>query len=392
MEGWEMFIDFCLIAGMSFLALVVFFLLKSKAAFSKKLLIVFFANAFFFLLYYYGYLHRSRPIGAVAVLFGNGTGFLLGPMVLFLLKSLLFGRQVVKPLLKNLIPFFVFFVVVNVPVSLNMMTGQLRPYHQWYLGIEPYTNLMENTYFLVYILLTYRLLKRIQKLSEQNFSALEKNNLQWYRYLLAGFMVIIVADSLCTVYEMYFDMVPWNIGTIIAFIFIGLYLFLGYKGMFQSQILMPDFLLDKINGSQVKETTGEPVEESHSPEKTSRHIHFKPDEVAAMEQQLFSLLEKDKVYLNDELSLTELSDQMGISNKKLSELLNRHLNTTFYDLVNDYRIKEVKKRLNAGDAEKFTVISIAYDSGFQSKASFYRIFKQKEGVSPSDYYKKRAGV
>lgn len=389
MEGWEMFIDFCLIAGMSFLALVVFFLLKSKAAFSKKLLIVFFANAFFFLLYYYGYLHRSRPIGAVAVLFGNGTGFLLGPMVLFLLKSLLFGRQVVKPLLKNLIPFFVFFAVVNVPVSLNMMTGQLRPYHQWYLGIEPYTNLMENTYFLVYILLTYRLLKRIQKLSEQNFSALEKNNLQWYRYLLAGFMVIIVADSLCTVYEMYFDMVPWNIGTIIAFIFIGLYLFLGYKGMFQSQILMPDFLLDKINGSQVKETTGEPVEESHSPEKTSRHIHFKPDEVAAMEQQLFSLLEKDKVYLNDELSLTELSDQMGISNKKLSELLNRHLNTTFYDLVNDYRIKEVKKRLNAGDAEKFTVISIAYDSGFQSKASFYRIFKQKEGVSPSDYYKKR---
>ena len=81
-----MFIDFFLIAGMSFLVLVIFFLIKSKSDFSRKLLIVFFANAFFFLLYYYGFLHRSRIIGAVAILFGHGVGYILGPALLYLLK------------------------------------------------------------------------------------------------------------------------------------------------------------------------------------------------------------------------------------------------------------------------------------------------------------------
>lgn len=78
---------------------------------------------------------------------------------------------------------------------------------------------------------------------------------------------------------------------------------------------------------------------------------------------------------------------MEISNKKLSELLNQHMNTNFYNLINEYRIQEVKEKLNQGESEKYTVMAIAYDCGFQSKASFYRIFKQKVGVSPSEFVK-----
>ena len=89
-----MFVDFVLIAGISLLALNIFFLAKSKGGISRKILIVFFANAIFFLLYYYGYLHRSRLVGGIGILFGHGMGFLLGPMLLFLLKSL---SRVKKP-------------------------------------------------------------------------------------------------------------------------------------------------------------------------------------------------------------------------------------------------------------------------------------------------------
>lgn len=388
-----MFIDFCLIAGMSFLGLLIFFLIKQKAGFSKKLLIVFFTSAFFFLLYYYGYLHRSRPIGAIAILFGHGVGYLLGPMILYLLKSIIFPKeQLVKPMMLNLIPFFAIFLCVNIPLSVAMATDYFTSFHKFYNNTEGYFNLTENVFFAVYLVFTWRFLLRIEKIFQENYSALDKNNLDWYRYLIIGFIVIIVTDSACTVYEFFFDMIEWNIGTIIALIYIAMYLYLGYKGMFQAQILMPDFLLDKISGkAPEQEIFQEPeVSVTESPVKmvTGQLDSFSVHEIDGLKSKLLSLLENDKVFLNEELSLTELSDKMGISNKKLSELLNKYLNTSFYDLVNDYRIGEVKRRLDAGDAEKYTMVSIAYDSGFQSKASFYRIFKNREGISPTDYRKK----
>jgi AraC-like DNA-binding protein len=392
MESWDMFIDFFLIAGMSFLALLIFFLSKSKTDFSKKLLIVFFANAFFFLLYYYGYLHRSRSIGAIAILFGHGVGYLLGPMMLYLLKSLVFPKErIIKPLLKNLIPFFVIFVGINIPLAVSMVSKSFRPYHELYNEFEPVLNSIENLYFIVYLIITYRFLKRLRKTFRENYSTLDKNNLDWYSYLIIGFLIIVIADSLCTVYELFNAIIPWNIGTIIAFSFVVLYLLLGYKGLFQSRILMPDFLLHQIEGqNEVPAPVEKPLEdqEIHLKSAARQLDSFSDQEIAALKQRLTHLLDNEKVYLNEELSLTELSDKLGVSNKKLSELLNQHLHTSFYTLINDYRINEVKRRLDAGDAEKYTVVSIAYDSGFQSKASFYRIFKQKEGISPSDYRKK----
>jgi len=393
-----MFIDFFLIAGMSFLVLVIFFLIKSKSDFSRKLLIVFFANAFFFLLYYYGFLHRSRIIGAVAILFGHGVGYILGPALLYLLKSLVFPAQrIIKPLLKNLIPFFIVFIFINIPLSIAMTTGLLKAFHEKYEQVEPGLNLIENVYFFAYLAATYLFLKWLNKTFKDNYSTLHKNNLDWYKYLITGFAVIVATDSLCTVYELFYSMIPWNIGTIVAFLMVAMYLLLGYKGLFQSRILMPDFLLNKIDGQDDDaivqpniQAEVSPISADQFPAKASaRQLDvFSPQEIKDLSEKLRLLLEDEKVYLNEELSLTELSDRMAISNKKLSELLNQHLNTNFYNLINDYRINEVKKRLDAGDALKYTVVSIAYDSGFQSKASFYRIFKQKEGISPSDYRKR----
>ena len=98
-------------------------------------------------------------------------------------------------------------------------------------------------------------------------------------------------------------------------------------------------------------------------------------------------MEFDKPFLDDSLSLTELASQIGISNKQLSELLNQHLKVNFYNLINDYRINEVKKRLENYNSNKETLLGIAFESGFQSKASFNRVFKLKTGLSPSNYIK-----
>lgn len=386
-----MFIDFGLIAGMSFVAIVIFLLVKLKSDFSKKLLIIIFANVFFFLLYHYGYLHRSRPVGGIAVLFGNGTGYLLGPTILTILKSFFISKEkLVRPYVRSLIPYFIFFLIINVPYFLAMVFGVFRPYQKFMVSYEYITISLENLYFLYYLLVTKKVYFRLKAIFEENYSTQEMDSLKWFNYLISGLIFIVIADNICTIYELMFPMVPWNIGTIVAFIFIGMCFYLGYKGIFQSRILIPELLIEKFaNARKEISFPSNRDENRHLDEKMSiRQLDvFSESEIENLKNKLVNLLEDEKVYLDEEINLTELSSKIGISNKKLSELINHHFNTNFYNLINEYRINEVRKRFDKGDADKYTITSIAYDSGFQSKASFYRIFKQKAGVSPSEYIK-----
>ncbi len=394
MDNWEIFIDFVLIAGMSLLGLIIGFLLKSNVPFSKKLLAVFFINAFSFLLYYYAYLHKIRLLGGIAILLGNGIGFLLGPMILYQLKSLVLPKQqIISSLYKSLIPFFIVWLLVSIPLSVTLVTGYFPLFHQYYLEYEAYLNQLENIFFITYLILTFKFLKRIQNVYKDNYSALDKNNLNWYRHLIIGFIVIILVDTGCTIYELFYPIIPWNIGNLVAFTMVGMYVYLGYKGIFQARILMPEFLLDKITRETILTKAPEvPIkaieEQNPATKSTIRQLNnYSQDQINHLNSILKKLLEEEKLYRNEALNLTELADHMGISNKKLSELLNQHLNTNFYTLINDYRVEEVKKRLATNETEQFTILSIAYDCGFQSKTSFNRIFKQKTGISPSEYLK-----
>lgn len=385
MEIWTLITDFILIAGISLLGLNILFLAKSKKNFSQKIMIVFFANAICFLLYYYSYLHRLKPLSAIAILFGNGVGFLLGPLLLFQLKSLVLAKEkFIGSLYRHLIPFALCWIFVSLPLSLSLVTGYFKKFGKWYGMHEHYFNLPENAFFLGYIYYALKLHGQIRKATRENYSASNKNNLDWFRHLLIGFTIIVCLDTLCTIYELFYPMIPWNIGTLIAFSFVGMYVYLGYKGMFQSQILIPDFLLEKmaIIPDRHEHQTLEPAKPI-----IRKLDAYSADEIESLKSKLLGLLDIEKPYLNESLSLNDLADQMRISNKKLSELLNQHMNISFYNLVNQYRVNEVITRLRLSDYEKYTLVGIAYECGFQSKASFNRIFKQKTGISPSSYRK-----
>jgi AraC-like DNA-binding protein len=382
-----MFVDFILIAGMSLLGLNILFLAKSRSGISQKMLIVFFANAIFFLLYYYSFLHKVRLLGAIAMFFGHGVGFLLGPMLLFQLKSLILPREkFIKSLFRHLIPFGLVWLFISVPVAISMATPYFKTFGKWYAQHDYYVNIPENVFFMVYIALSLRLLKKIHTASQENSSA-DKNNLNWYKHLLIGFAAIVVLDTLCTVYELFFPMIPWNIGTIIAFGFVLMYVYLGYKGMFQAKILLPDFLLERLTPNETKTA----AEEQRSVQKNPVRAldGYSHAEIEQLKKDLYHTLETNKLYLNENLSISDLAEELGVSTKKLSELLNQHLDTNFYNLINHYRVNEVIARLSMPDAEKYNLLGIAYECGFQSKASFNRIFKQKTGHSPSAYRKQR---
>lgn len=111
------------------------------------------------------------------------------------------------------------------------------------------------------------------------------------------------------------------------------------------------------------------------------------NEVALVKSKLLEVMEVDRVYLNKELSVSELSEMIGISGAKLSQILNEHMNTNFYTFVNRYRVEEFKKQVRENYNENITLVALSEECGFSSKSSFYRAFKAETGVTPAQYVK-----
>jgi len=91
--------------------------------------------------------------------------------------------------------------------------------------------------------------------------------------------------------------------------------------------------------------------------------------------------------MDREFTIYDLSNQLEIPRHFLSEVINEHMGMNFYTLVNSYRVEEVKRRLEDPEFKYLTILAIAYDSGFNAKSSFNTIFKDKTGITPSEYQK-----
>jgi AraC-like DNA-binding protein len=102
--------------------------------------------------------------------------------------------------------------------------------------------------------------------------------------------------------------------------------------------------------------------------------------------KLKKLMEDDRVYLDENISLTSVSRLMGLSHHQLSQLLNEKYNMNFNTFVNSYRVDEARKLLI--ECPEKTVLAIAYESGFNSKSSFYDSFTRFTGLTPVEYRKK----
>ena len=106
-----------------------------------------------------------------------------------------------------------------------------------------------------------------------------------------------------------------------------------------------------------------------------------------LKEKLISLMTFQKPYLDSGLTLNKLSDLLLVSNHNLSEVINSKLGKTYYDFINEYRVEEFKKRLADSSNQNYNLISIAFDSGFNSKTSFNTIFKRTTGQTPSEFRK-----
>ncbi len=107
-------------------------------------------------------------------------------------------------------------------------------------------------------------------------------------------------------------------------------------------------------------------------------------------KELKILMEKDQLYLRQDLSLAMLSGRMNLSSHLLSQIINELYGHNFFDFVNHYRIAKAQRMLAHEDARKYTIASIAQEVGFNNKTSFNNYFKKVTGKTPSQYGREAA--
>ena len=100
---------------------------------------------------------------------------------------------------------------------------------------------------------------------------------------------------------------------------------------------------------------------------------------------------KEKPYLNQKLSIQNLSQAIQIPTHHISQVLNDVAGQSFFAYTNSYRTEAFIEKIKNDEHQKNTLLGLAYDCGFNSKTSFNRIFKEIKGVSPSEFIKSRNG-
>ncbi|NAY92293.1 helix-turn-helix domain-containing protein [Muricauda sp. JGD-17] len=112
---------------------------------------------------------------------------------------------------------------------------------------------------------------------------------------------------------------------------------------------------------------------------------LKEQDKEKLKRKLTTYFESEKPYLDPELNLMDLAEALQLPAYQISQLINETMESSFFDLINRYRIDEFKMRLANPDNSHLTIFGVAQDSGFNSKSGFYKVFKKVTGKSPNEY-------
>lgn len=133
--------------------------------------------------------------------------------------------------------------------------------------------------------------------------------------------------------------------------------------------------------------SGLPSNTANAPESEVRYARSGLKEKSALEilDKLNKAMEQDKIFLKSDLSVTDLSEITGVSRHHITQVLNEYRGSNFFTFINEYRTREVIRRMRDTKYSNYTILALAFDSGFNSKSTFNTVFKAITGLTPSDY-------
>lgn len=312
--------------------------------------------------------------------FPNSSDVVIAPLIYFYFWSLVDARfKFSRALLIHFVPFIILqaymFVVYFSLIGTSDFTEKDRIANSLHFNlmkdVESYAVLLSVG---MYIFFSFVKLKRYREWLSNVTSDSTFPDFSWLRRLLYLSAVIGVFLFFNSTADIVFDLkqrtnVHWSAFSL--FIAFCVY-YLGIAGYQQ-----PDYELSvqQVDVSPRGGETAQPVVEPKMPS-------AKNEEVL---QAITHALEVEKVFLNPTLSIQELSRKLNTPQQEVSQVINTSLQKKFRDLINEYRVEEVKLMLTRDDVAHMSILGIALDCGFNSEATFYRIFKKYTGISPKEF-------
>jgi AraC-like DNA-binding protein len=207
----------------------------------------------------------------------------------------------------------------------------------------------------------------------------------WLKNLLVLFAIFFLILAVNIVLDYGFGygrshFIHWQL----LFIYLAILIYyMGLRGYQQPENQLADFpnTLSKQEGPEENK-----MPEPSDNDLIKEEIKAPADEkIGEASKAILHMLERDKIYLDPELNIQSLAQKLNLSPAFISLVINTVFKKNFRNLINEYRVAEVKRRLDDAQASHLSLLGIAYECGFNSEASFYRIFKNSVGLSPKEY-------
>lgn len=230
----------------------------------------------------------------------------------------------------------------------------------------------------VYVLWSNVLLRTHKRRILNQFSDLERVDLKWLQLLTWGmgaiWIIVIFSERGVEIF-------------LALIVFIFLIAFFGIRqGAIFSFIEIDKEKKVKLSELDIESTSENKLSNMETPKVKYAKSGLKEAKSEQLYQDLMKLMTEEMIYQKSELSIGELAKHLEIHPNYLSQLINEKKGKNFYEFINSYRIEEFKRLVAIPENQKLTLLSLAYDCGFNSKSSFNRYFKKTLGQTPSQYF------
>lgn len=373
----------------------------------RILLIISMVHAYVFALLFFSYKKTSMRILGFFMLTTFAHYFLY-------LNTIVFHIEELYPVFYYLIPSLSLLTIPLVYLYVKYMTSENYPISKqiWYHLIPSFLFLVSTIYFLVslspadrdfvfqgnsdlktafplflnYLISSFLIifqaifyafkmffaLYRHNKNIEHVYSSKEEVSLKWLKIFVIIYVVYYLFEFAVFLFK------GINISETVYFSIISLHVFfVGFMGLKQR-----DIFKDKAQKTVSEQSLSTETENSESSSKLSV---VTPEIRVEVLQKIDLLMNENKVFLNEDLSLYDLAKALDIHKNYLSHIINDSLHSNFYGLINRYRIEEAKKMLTDESFNHLSIEGIAKSVGFKSRSVFYPVFKKMEGITPAEF-------
>lgn len=294
--------------------------------------------------------------------------FLFGPLIYIYLRRLLFKDNSNYSLARiHFLPFLimillaVFYLVSYSPEAYYnlMFTGNLLLYFDVISAVMIVFNFG-------YLVGSFLLIKKYHSEERETFS-FKQTPVTYLYYFLFSLAVCLLAWTFAFIDSTFFD---------------GDFAFFGYTSIW---VAIPIFIY-VIGYFSLKQPELFRIQLEDTPKE--KRARLSDADAALLKEKLDSLMINERLFLESNLTLSEIAETLQTSTNNISWLLNNIYKTTFYDFVNGHRVNEFLKRIENNEHLKHTLLALSFDVGFNSKSTFNKAFKAAMRQTPSDYIKK----